>query len=385
MKKGNVLVVGNSGVGKSTLINAVLGEDCAVTGYGDFGSTEHIAIHENDDIPFRLIDTVGFTPEGFWKNKGVKVVQKWTKEMNKNEDDDSGEIHLIWFCIDGTSHRLFDETIKNLQRATSIWETVPFIVVITKSYALPERVHNVNMVENVFANQKEGSKKPKAIIPVVAERYVIRDDVAAETDGIAELIETTGELLPEGMIAAEKDLVQFRLKSRDLQALRVIAQAAVKAALLGDFSNKHRTLGKMVGNGQTDILKLADIYKVQRDKNFNDFLYAVLKLVGQETIINKIKSKVIKRIPARFSGRLVDGLISIVIAVTVLTAVSSAFRNIYLGKKTTDDLDALVQDIDKNLDVVAPEKILAVVKQLPAKAKRQELAAAVMKVMRKDK
>ncbi|MBQ5340761.1 MAG: 50S ribosome-binding GTPase, partial [Oscillospiraceae bacterium] len=60
MTKGNVLVIGNSGVGKSTLINAVLGEECAVTGYGITGTTQELSIYENGRIPFRIIDTVGF-------------------------------------------------------------------------------------------------------------------------------------------------------------------------------------------------------------------------------------------------------------------------------------------------------------------------------------
>ena len=65
MEKGNVLVIGNSGVGKSTLINAVLGEERAVTGYGTAGTTKELAIYESQEIPFRVIDTVGYDiPEG---------------------------------------------------------------------------------------------------------------------------------------------------------------------------------------------------------------------------------------------------------------------------------------------------------------------------------
>ena len=51
MVKGNVLVIGNSGVGKSTLINAVLGEDSekkAVTGKGIRGTTLDLEIYENE-------------------------------------------------------------------------------------------------------------------------------------------------------------------------------------------------------------------------------------------------------------------------------------------------------------------------------------------------
>lgn len=54
MKRGNVLVIGNSGVGKSTLINAVLGEEKAKTGWGTEGTTNYLEIYESDEIPFHM-------------------------------------------------------------------------------------------------------------------------------------------------------------------------------------------------------------------------------------------------------------------------------------------------------------------------------------------
>lgn len=60
MNKGNVLVIGNSGVGKSTLINAVLVEQVAKTSWGTEGTTKGLKIYEKERVPFRIIDTAGF-------------------------------------------------------------------------------------------------------------------------------------------------------------------------------------------------------------------------------------------------------------------------------------------------------------------------------------
>ena len=113
MDRGNVLVIGNSGVGKSTLINAVLGEKRAETGWGTSGTTSKLSIYESEKIPFRIIDTIGFEPSFFKEHQAINAVKKWSKNCLKEGHEDS-QINVIWFCVDGTSRKLFDKTIKDL-------------------------------------------------------------------------------------------------------------------------------------------------------------------------------------------------------------------------------------------------------------------------------
>ena len=74
MERGNVLVIGNSGVGKSTLINAVLGEKKAKANWGGRGTTDKLEVYESEAIPFRLIDTVGFEPSFLRAHKAINLV-----------------------------------------------------------------------------------------------------------------------------------------------------------------------------------------------------------------------------------------------------------------------------------------------------------------------
>ena len=85
MQRGNVLVIGNSGVGKSTLINSVFGEERAKTGWGSEGTTEHLEIYESNKIPFRIIDSVGFEPSFLKKMQAINAVKKWSKRVLKKD------------------------------------------------------------------------------------------------------------------------------------------------------------------------------------------------------------------------------------------------------------------------------------------------------------
>ena len=133
MEIGNVLVIGNSGVGKSTLINSVLGIEKAKTGYGTSGITNELEIYESDAVPFRVIDTIGFEPTFFKEQKAINAVKKWSKASSKNGQEDK-QINVIWFCVDGTSRKLFPKAIESLSRATSIWKSVPVIVLESEKF-----------------------------------------------------------------------------------------------------------------------------------------------------------------------------------------------------------------------------------------------------------
>ena len=176
--KGNVLVIGGSGVGKSTLINAVIGDEVAPTSWGKAG-TEKLDLYEGEAIPFRLIDSMGFESSPWRQHKAVSAVKKWSKECAKKGREDN-QVNVIWFCVDGTAARLFDQTIAQLNEATEMWKSVPVIAVITKSYSDYERERNVRMVREAFEpkgdktpldmliRKPDYSKRLRGIIPVVA-------------------------------------------------------------------------------------------------------------------------------------------------------------------------------------------------------------------------
>ena len=362
-KMGNVLVVGNSGVGKSTLINAVLGENCAATNYGATGTTMELNVYENNQIDFRLIDTIGFEPSFLGNQKAVNAIRKWSKDSLK-EGEENKKIDLIWFCVDGTSRKLFPKTLKSLIGATRFWKSVPVVIAITKSYSEPERNQNKEMVLEVLETQKRFAKNVKAIIPLVADTYTINEYAYAPPVGIEDLIEVTNSLMPFGAKASSEDIANYKLNRK-----RAMAHSACVAATASGIT----VAATSIGIPDSAILcpieigminALAYIYGVNKDEESSQFFKSIVD-VGTVSLVAKTAIEVLEVIPGI---NLAGSILNAAIAGSIILALGEGsiyiFEQIYLGNKTTEDIEWAKEFLEKRLSNDFLNKVRSVIETL---------------------
>ncbi len=376
MDRGNVLVIGNSGVGKSTLINAVLGEDVAKTGYGTTGTTDTLEIYESDRVPFRVIDTIGFEPT-FWKEqKAIHAVKKWSKESAKEGKEDN-QINVIWFCVDGTSRKLFPKAIHSLSRATAMWKSVPIVVVITKSYSVPERRENIEMVQSAFAAQTKYTKNLKKIIPVVASIYELNETAYAAPEGITELIDATNELMPEGIKAGAYDIAEFKLSRKRGMAQGVVGVATTSATVVGAVPIPIPDAMILAPLETAEVNAIAKIYGVKNDDKSKEFFNTIVQ-IGTVSLAAKAVISALKAVP--IAGSVLNAIIAGVIVATLGEGSVYVFEQIYLGKKTVDDIDWVTKVMESKLTLELVEKVKVVLEECGNNPEPKKVLEALFKI-----
>lgn len=371
---GNVLVIGNSGVGKSTLINAVIGSEEAQTGRGSEGTTKDVKIYPADEIGLRLVDTAGFEPSIIKKAKVIHDVQKWSKQSAENEDHN---INVIWFCVDGTSSKLFGDTINHLMRATNLWKTVPIIVVITKSYSVPEREQNIEMVKEIFNKHKKANENLREIIPVVASTYVLNEDAFAAPYGIPELIEKTVALLPEGKRAAVNDVNAYKLQRRRILSQSVVGVATTTGVVVGAVPIPFPDAMILSPTEIAEVNAIASIYGIKKNDKSKNFINTIIQ-IGTVSAVAKTAITALKAIPGiNIAASVVNAVIAGGIVAAIGEGSTYAFEQIYLGNKTLDDIDWLTKVMESKLTKSFIEKLTKVIEQLADGADKDQIVKAL--------
>ena len=345
MNKGNILILGNSGCGKSTLINSIFESDMAETARGvREGVTKKIQVYEKEGMPFSLIDTIGFEP-GILRNWNIiREVKKYTKNIAK-VDNNAEYVNMIWFCIDGTSPRLFDKTIDNFVGAIKGWKSIPICIVITKSYSAEDTKGNIAVVKSAIERRKI-KDRVVGLIPVVAARYVIDDNVSKEPFGLEELIECTNKNLPEGIRAAKRDVESFILERKNFWAHTVIVGAVGSGAAVCAIPIPMPDAVPLTAIESFEVESIAGIYGLKEQFRKAGVVQYIVE-AGAIAIVGKSIAQALKAIPGiNLATSIINSIVGGSIVATIGKVTQCVCEQVYVGEKTIDDTDWIKKLLD---------------------------------------
>ena len=314
----NVMLLGTSGCGKSTLINAMLGEEKAVTGIGE-AVTKQIAVYQNDVLPFRMIDTVGYEFDFFHQHKIKNDIARFGREGVRQKNMER-LIHMIWYCIDGTGKRIDQSVLEYIKSVQDDWKGVPILLVITKSYSEIEEEENVQMAKSaIHKYNSRHLKNPlviEDIVPVVAKIYPINAAFSVAPRGLDILVEKTNELAQSivvGATTAAGAVGAIPLPTPDAAVL-----VPVQTAMMG---------------------AIARTYGIKENSQVNEIINSVLK-VGMTTIAGRTLLSQLKLIPGLAAAGAILNAVTAGIITFVAGEISiTMFERIYKGDSDYSGVD----------------------------------------------
>ena len=125
VKSPNVLLLGQTGVGKSTLVNTIFGEELAAVSHVK-PETKDYVIYNSPNTHVNIIDSMGYelgNPEEFKTS--------FENFINKNFDEATKQIHICWYCISISSARILPYDIDNIRYLLKE-KRIPTCVVFTQ-------------------------------------------------------------------------------------------------------------------------------------------------------------------------------------------------------------------------------------------------------------
>lgn len=333
--KLNVMVLGKTGVGKSTLINNMFSKNVAETGIGK-PVTSNIRKYELPEYPMAIYDTPGFELNG--DNDPDNLLKQIKGEIQKGikSNDLNNTIHCIWYCVSTASHRFEQSEIDFIEELLNEIEefNVPVIIVLTQSYAKNDWLELKSSIEKENLNIT-------SIVPVLAEDYNIDDNYTAKAFGLAKLANIMNNVIPESVRKTFIALQKADIELKKNKAEKIVAGSAVAAAGIGatpiPFSDAFLLIPEQVAM----FAGITATFGLPLEKaTLASIISATIGSAGATVLGKTIVTGIIKLIPG--AGTIVGGVISGATAAALTSALGEAYIAILVsvskGEMSFDDI-----------------------------------------------
>lgn len=311
--KPRILVAGKTGVGKSTLLNAIFSKSLAQVGVGK-PVTQEITEYQSEDFPLIIADSKGLENQDY--EEIVEELARYIKEHNSTGDEKDA-VNLAWFCVSAPGGRFEDGEASFVQ--TIHKAGIPVIIVMTQGKRFQNDGFREDTPEAIlrdYIRDQIGSSVDDIVLLRAQEEEDEDDDgnmFIKKPRGLNTLIQSTNKLLPKGQKNAfaqalnARNTVSLTLKENAAREIVNWAAAAATAAAAAPIpGSDFLSLAPIQG---TMLYKIGNVYGVNTEgTNWKNVITAVATPIVSGMIAHAAAGTILKFIP--IAGSILGGLIS---------------------------------------------------------------------------
>jgi len=318
----NLAVFGKTGVGKSTLVNAIFGQSVAATGIGrpvTIGS--HLYVHSTGKLG--IYDTQGLEV-GRDTDTIIADMSRFLRQTQALPFTE--QVHLAWYCVRATDRRFEETEATFIRRLTELG--LPVILVLTQVPGRRDGSGQLYVTPDVAELARHIGAQG---LPVYGGRPVLVNALAdpflgVEQHGLLDLLDATFRLAPDEAADALTAAQKIDPARKAAAAEKAVKSATAAASAAGFTPIPFADAAILVPIQIGMMAKIAAIYDIPMQR-------ATVASIAATTVTTQAgraaATGLLKLVPG--VGTIVGGAITGSVAGSITYAVGEAWHRVCIG------------------------------------------------------